>query len=273
MSTESNRVIFVVIDPSQDKPLALDRAIQAAKISTEQGLGSPALHLFMAVDYDNTDTSADNPAIRRDSSWLFERIVNPVRESGVEFKLEMSWSSDWYGSILAAAAAIQPELVMLPLVNRPNDRDRIFNDSIWRLLRTITCPVYLVRPNTPEARQIVLAAVNVQSHKPEYQSLNEKILDRGRFIAQISNAELHIVNAYKDSLHYPDRSKLARESQVDTANIHVRAGDPDQVIAEVAKELGADLVMVGLQGRNNRWRGNTSERILTKVAGDILTVN
>lgn len=274
MPSAAERVIFIVVDPAQDKPLALERALHTAKrASTDENETKLSLHVFLAVDFDNTDTSANNPAIHRDGVWFFERVINPLKASGLEYSLEMSWSSDWYGSIVSEARKHNAELIMLPMVNRPSGHERIFNESIWRLLRTAESPVLVVQPDSPEERKVILVAVNFQSHKPEYQRLNELILSRGRWLALRYNADLQIVNAYKDSLHYPDRSELANKTEVDTAKIHVKAGDPDEVIAAVAKKIGADLVVLGTRSRSNRWRGNTSEKIITKVDCDILAIS
>ncbi|HUH37297.1 MAG TPA: universal stress protein, partial [Spongiibacteraceae bacterium] len=79
--------------------------------------------------------------------------------------------------------------------------------------------------------------------------------------------------AYSDSLHHPDRSRLARESGVDRANIHTRVGDPEVVIADVAREIDADIVVLGTRSRASRWRGNTSERIITRVECDVLCIH
>ena len=119
----------------------------------------------------------------------------------------------------------------------------------------------------------MLAAVNVQSHKPEYQRLNDLIIKRARWMAEGYGADLHLVNAYDDSLNYPDRGQLANLSGIDSSNIHVRQGDPDEVIAKVVKDVDADIVVLGTQSRYNRWRGNTSERIITRIDCDILAIN
>lgn len=274
MSTEMPRIIFIVVDPAQDTPLALNRALNIAKRASQlQGNSTPKLHIFMGVDCDNTDTSANNPAIHRDGDWFFKQIIDPLQESGLEFSLEMSWSSDWYGSIISESKKYSPELIMLPLISRPSDHERIFNESIWRLLRTAESPVLVVQPGSPPERKTILAAVNFQSHKPEYQRLNDLIINRGRWVAETNNADLQIVNAYSDSLNYPDRAQLANATEVATDKIHVKSGDPDDVIADTAKEIGADLVVLGTRARSSRWRGNTSERIITKVDCDILTIN
>ena len=272
-TTYDLRSILIVVDPAQDKPLALERVLNTTRKAASGFLVPPKLYILPAVDCDNTDTSAENPAVYRNATWFFERIINPLQESGLEYSFEMSWSSDWYGSIISASEKLSPELIMLPLMSRPSGHERIFNESIWRLLRTAQSPVLVAKPESPQERKTILAAINIQSHKPEYQQLNDMIINRGQWLAASHDADLHIVNAYEDSLNYPDRAQLANKTQVDTANIHVKSGDPDDVIASVAKEIGADLVVLGTRKRSSRWRGNTSEKIVTRVACDILAIH
>ncbi len=96
--------IFIVVDPAQDNPLALERALMTAKlIDSDKAALRPSLHIFLAVDMDNTDTSAENAQIYRDGTWFFEKIIDPVQASGLEYTMEMSWSTDWYGSIIEGA--------------------------------------------------------------------------------------------------------------------------------------------------------------------------
>jgi universal stress protein E len=266
--------IFIVVDPAQDRPLALERAVITSKIfkGMEQG-DIPKVHVFLAVDADNTDTSADNPNIHRSSEWFLKRIVEPLKEAGGQYSVEISWSTDWYGSILKAAKEQNAERIMIPMVKKPGGSDRVFNESMWKMMRTAHCPVLIVQPDSPAERKTVLVAINIQSSKPEYQKLNDLIINRGQWLAKSYGADLHVVNAYKSSLRYPDRGELAKKTQVDTANIHVMAGNPEDVIPEVVKAVGADIVVLGTQSRSSRWRGNTSEKIITKVNCDILAIN
>lgn len=265
--------MFIVVDPSQDEPLALQRAIITAGMVRDAESNPPHLHVFMAVDMDNVDTSSDNDSLYRSGGWFFEKVYTPLQESGLSFSLEMCWSSDWYSSIIRSAKRMEADRIMLPLLGRAKARDWLFGESVWHLLRTAPCPVLIVRSGAKPTREKVLAAVNFQSHKPEYKRLNEVIIERGRWYADNYSAQLHLVNAYSDSLHYPDRSQIAQKSGVDNNQIHVRAGDPDDVIAEVAREIQADVVVLGTRARSSRWRGNTSERIINKVDCDILAIN
>ncbi len=277
MSDAVPRKFFIVVDPSQDEPLALDRALITAQVVNESaargGVEQLDIQVFIAVDADNVDTSADNDRVYRDAAWILDRVVKPLQDAGCQFSVEMSWSTEWYDSIIRAARRFGAERIMMPMVRRPSARDLLFGESVWHLLRTAECPVLLVQPGSRPRRNKILAAVNFQSHKPEYQRLNEEILARARWFAENYGAELHFVNAYSDSLHYPDRSALARKTGVENSNIHVRSGDPADVISSVASEIDADVVVLGTRARSSRWRGNTSERIITRVGCDILTVN
>lgn len=271
---ELPRKIFVVVDPAQDQLLAFDRAIiTAEKYSARKLDHKPYLNVLVAVDTDNNDTSAENAKMFRSIDWFREQLLKPLDNSGWDYDINISWSTDWYDAILQEIKRVDPDIIMLPLAQRPSTRERLFNESIWKLLRTANKPVLVTQPGDHFERKTILAAVNFQSHKEEYQRLNEIIIARGQWLAAAYDADLHIVNAYEDSLHYPDRSQLASRTAVDPAKIHVRAGAPADVIPTVAGEINADIVVLGIRSRYNRWRGNTLEKIITKVECDILAIN
>lgn len=266
--------ILVVVDPSQDEPLVIDRALHSASIMHSEGLNQhPKMHVFLCVDMDNVDTSAGNKNLRRDSTWFQTRIVEPLQKSNIQFTVEMSWSDDWYGAISDASERINADLIMLPMVKKPSASGRIFNESIWRLLRTAKCPVIILQPGAKPSREKTLAAVNFQSHKEEYRELNDVIIRTSHWIAKSYQSDLYVVNSYSDSLNYPDRSQLATKTQVDSSRIFVRAGEPDEVIASIAAEIDADMVVLGVRRRSSRWRGNTAEKIILNVDCDILAIN
>ncbi len=265
--------VLVVVDPSSSGGLlALERALSTNDEIAKTAYGKPLeIKVLLAVDTDSVDTSADNPAILRDSDWMMEKVVAPLSDRGYPFSVQVSWSTDWYGTILRVARAEQIDSIMLPLATKPHERGRLFNESVWRLMRTAQAPVLFAQPNSAPKRKVLLAALNVQSHKPEHQKLNESTLVRARGMASLFGAELHVVNAYEDSLNYPDRSQLVAMTGVDSANIHVMAGETDDVIRQVATKINADLLILGTRPRPNRWRGTTAERIITRLDCDIMT--
>jgi len=123
----------------------------------------------------------------------------------------------------------------------------------------------------------MLAAINIQKHDdPNYARLNEKILAKGQEIAEHYGADFYVVNAYKDSMHFPDRQHIMRISGLPSERVHAEEGDPATVISRYAKELGADTVLIGTmarQGASALMRGNTSEKVLSKLDVDVIALS
>jgi len=94
--------------------------------------------------------------------------------------------------------------------------------------------------------------------------------------ADMYGAELHIANAYLDSMNYPDRGRLANQTGLSSEFIHVESGYTDEAVAKVASKINADLVVMGTLGQNgliNSRRGNTAARVIAGLTQDIMVVN
>ena len=98
----------------------------------------------------------------------------------------------------------------------------------------------------------------------------------GKWLSENYGADFHVVNAYIDSMHYPDRGNLAKEAGLPSKNIHVVKGYTDEAVAETAKKLNADLVIMGTLGQTGlvkTRRGNTAERVISALDVDVAVVN
>jgi len=262
--------ILVLIEPSQDSLIALDRALTSAKLRKVP----PKLYLFICVDEANTDLKARNQSLFRSGNWLKE-LTAPIEGSGLEFDYELCWSLEWTEAVLNCADRIQPDIIFIPDYDVAVRRN-MFTNSKWELLRKSFCPVMIVRPNANSHRKVILAALNIQAEKEEYKLLNEKIISNGKRIASIYGADVYVINAYKDSMHYPNREKLLEFTGLDTEKVHVEEGDPADVVAKYADEINADMVIIGTlhrRGASALMRGNTSEKVLMKVGQDVLTLS
>ncbi len=89
------------------------------------------------------------------------------------------------------------------------------------------------------------------------------------------DTELHVISAYPSSdsfVHPPD---VAKALDIDRSHAHVRRGSAADIIPDVAKELEADLVIVGNIGRGGLSGitiGNTAEKILNNIPADVLVI-
>src|SRR5690606_9621514 len=160
----------------------------------------------------------------RDQRWFDEQIKAPLAEAGVEYLIEVCWSTEWQEAILQAAKTADANRIYLPVHAGTGSRRFLFTESKWSLLKSAYCPVVLIRPGAEGARKVVLAAVNFQATRDVQIELNKKILKAARDISDIYHADLHVVNGYMDSMNYPDRGRLVNETGLDQDKIHVDNG-------------------------------------------------
>jgi universal stress protein E len=264
--------IFVVVDPSDSNHIALERVVKTAKLANK----IPIVKVFIAVDADSVDTRAVNNNLFRDRSWFDTEILEPLKEVGIDFTVEVCWSSEWQKSIIHSSKPFNPDMIYLPVHERGKSTRLFFSESKWELLKSAHCPVALIQHSAKEKREVILAAVNFQTIRESQIELNKQILEVGQRLSDIYNAEFHVVNAYLDSMHYPDRSKLAKESGLEAERIHVEEGYTNEAVSAVANRLGADLVIMGTlnqMGMTKSRRGNTAERLISALDQDIVVVN
>ncbi len=144
------------------------------------------------------------------------------------------------------------------------------------MLREAKVPVMTIEPGAPDKREVILAAANVQTTNEEHAALNQKVLEQGKEMADFCDAQFHVVNAYQSSEDFPDRDRILRMVDVDRQNIHVDMGQPGEIIDEVARNIGADLVILGTTSRKGlraAFRRNLSEIVIEKLLIDVLTLN
>ncbi|MFT5085551.1 MAG: universal stress protein E [Lentisphaeria bacterium] len=270
MSTSER--IFVVVDPSASAHAALGRVIKTAI----QHSTPPVLKIFVAVDGDAVDTRCVNENLCRDQSWFDSEIKEVIAATGLDYSIEVSWSHEWQKSIFKASKHFSADRIYLPVHSRTSSSRFSFSESKWDLLKTANCPTVLIQPGATADRKVILAAINMQALEDEQRALNASILKWGREVAGIYNADLHVINAFRDSMNYPDRGKLARETELKADKIHVVQGYTDEAVSKTATELNADLVIMGTLGQNgmeSSRRGNTAERVIAALTQDVMVVN
>ena len=274
MSTEKEKFkLFVVVDPNDDEPHALLRAITTCRVRTDQQM---ELLIFIAVDQEAINTRANNDNLFRNQQWFHETIFKPLEDAGIDFQIAVSWSSEWQESIVQEVRRFSADMIYIPLHEKSNKIRFTFSESKWDLLKTANCPVVLIRPGSSSEYKTILAAVNFQALKPHQKDLNAKILDVAKTAAAHHKSDLHVVNGYLDSMHYPDRGRLANDTGLDSSHIHVQQGYTSEIVAEVANKIGADLVIMGTLGQTGKTRtrrGNTAERVISGLDIDTAVIN
>lgn len=202
------------------------------------------------------------------------------------------------------------DLVIKPSEN-PDWIDRLFGSDDMHLLRKCPCPVWLTKPKGKTKYKHILAAVDFKPLTPDPtdKALNESILTLSSFIALTDSANLHIVHAWDSPeagfasvwAENPEqiesqirdgarlRHKAGMENLVDefekligseayselSIKSHLPMGSARKAVPAMAKEIEADLVVIGTVARTGIPGfiiGNTAESILDQLTCSVLAL-
>jgi universal stress protein E len=264
------RKYLVVIDPAHERHLALERMVD---IVQQRGDFPMDFHVLIGFEAeDRTDGDSPIEVIRR-IDWVKE-ILKPVDELGIKYTTEFFWTRNWRHSIQEAAERYVCDTIML--CESSAEHKRTITDSKWDLVRHARCDVVICDEGTEGPYKCVLAAVNTQAKDPVHIAINQKIFERGQFLADYFGAEYHVVNAYKDSEDFPDRGLIGRMSGLARENIHRDMGKPEEVIAGVAEKIGADMIVLGISRRTGlaaKLSSHTTEKVMERVEIDVVALN
>ena len=263
--------LFVIINPTLVKHVALERAIQIANSASVK----PQIVVFISVDATRIEDTPSNENLHRDHDWLEKEICAPLKLNNVNFDILFSWCSNWTDSLMQVAESVGATMI---LMRRTPTIDSFFqfNFGKWNLFKKSKCPVLLVNGEAKTETGVVLAAVKWQTHDGEQKLLNRKILESAKAASTWCSDQLHVVNAYKDSISYPDRGSLLRNAGVANSNIHIVQGESTKVIASAAIGTEANLVVVGTKGHSynsSKIHPAKIERLLSLIDVDVLVVN
>jgi universal stress protein E len=261
--------LLVVVDPTSDNHPTIDRVLQQMHAGLPHY--KPEVTLLLAIDHSSTDTHASNPALFRDEQFL-HKLAEPLRDLGLATRIRISWSQDWADSIIANAEAVDATTV---LVSHPGETaSKSLSDEYWHLIRHCPVPVGIIQSNArADIAKTIVVSMDVQDSK--LGGLNKRILKAGKLTAEMHGAELHLINAYGDSSSYPDRGKIVAATGLANDHIHLKAGEPDEVLAEICRDLNPELVIIGATRRTGlkaALRGRKIGQILKNIHRHVYVV-
>jgi hypothetical protein len=264
------RKYLVIVDPSHEESLALERMLEIVRQERKWDL---EFHLLIGFESpDKTEPNAPTETVR--SFKELEALLVPLDELNVDYTAEFFWTRDWRKSITDAAERYGCDTIML--AESSAEHKTGITDSKWDLVRQATCDVVIVDEGTKAPIDCILAAVNTQATDAVHVALNERIIERGLFLSDYFGAEFHVVNAYKGSEDFPDRALIGRMSGLPRENIHRDMGKPEDVIAGIAEKIDADMVILGISTRKGlaaTFSSHTTEKVMEKITIDVVALS
>jgi universal stress protein E len=282
--------------PAVEKAAALARAC-GARLELFHAVSTP---LFLPTQ---SLASADLEALKRDTIDLLqcrlEKLAAAARRRRIAVTCSVAWDHPPHEAILRRADETGADLIVAQCPGGTR-RGALMRLTDWELLRNSERPVLLIRDPRPYRRSLVLAAVDPAHAHAKPADLDAAILSSAQTVAHALRGALHVVfanhpspvglsygnpllGAFPTGLTYDDLrqqqriafDELMSGSAVPDKRRHVHNGDAADVIPRAARDLDAQIVVMGAVSRSGLERlfiGNTAERVLTRLPCDVLVV-
>jgi nucleotide-binding universal stress UspA family protein len=201
--------------------------------------------------------------------------------------------------------------LVLKSAENPTFVERLFGSDDMHLLRKCPCPVWLTRADDKSNYASILAAVdfNPERADPTVEALNRSIIELACSLAVSDFAQLHLVHVWEVPGEtmirtWSDDAEAAVATYVEAARakreqgfqrlreqlsahlsaeglryvapqFHLCRGRPVTLIPDTARQVQADLVVMGTVARTGipgLFIGNTAEAILEQLQCSVLAV-
>lgn len=270
---QPNHRILVVVNPSQENDLALTRARQIATIT------GASLHLLAC---DRRNQHAD----------YLEKTTAELSEQGFKVTSQQSWRDSYHETIIQAQRAENCAMVIKQHFPENPLKRALLTPDDWKLLRYCPAPVLIVKSEQDWKQGTILAAVDVGNSGAEHRALHASLMTNAQAAVRISGAKLHVFSAYPapmlsaadptfqlretiEARYREQAAEFINSFELDENCVHLQEGPADVLIPRKAKELGAQLTIVGTVARtglSGALIGNTAEIVLDTLETDVLVV-
>jgi universal stress protein E len=295
--------ILVVADPVNTPQIALSRALSLATLQDDVKV--KLILVIYDLSYELTSLfSSDERQAMQDAIIAEEQKSFTLQLEkdypSANISLKLVWHKRPFESILKEAAEHNHDLIVKSTHHHSKLSAVVFTPTDWHLLRKSLCPVLLVKDHEWPTNGNIVAAIQVldgTNFNVDLDTINKRITQEAIQLKELFSANIHLVNAYPSTpehiaIEIPNFDSIAynheienhhKESMLDHAhsfniseqNVHVQSGSPEEVIADVVKEINAELVIVGAPTRNGIsafFIGNTAEMVIDSINCDLLAL-
>jgi universal stress protein E len=295
------KILVAVKNPDRRRNAVHDKAIRLAKtlgasLEFFNAIAEPVfLEIAPLTGHSLAEIKEEALALRKKR---LGKLVDRARSMGVDSTATVEWDFPPHEAIVRRAVRSRADLIIAEC----HEGKRLWTMRLtdWELLRASPVPVLLLRSPKPWRRNTVLAAVDPSHAHAKPTRLDALIVEHGRQFAKSLHGKFHLMHAvYPSAIGLTmvdpgidgalmaaiydqqkeqaskDFAEFAKRARVPRQNRHMVERDPVTGIAEVAKRVGADVLVMGAVSRSGIKRlliGNTAERVLGSLACDVLVV-
>lgn len=297
------KILVAVKQPGARALPAVDKAVQLARASgasielyhsiTERVLADPyAERLNYLADFERQTEQRYTQSL--------ESVAEAVRKKGVKVRATADWDYPAHDAIVRRARHDDVDLIIAEChAGKRRATPWLLHLTDWELLKTSPVPVLLVKSAKPWKSPVILAAVDPAHAHAKRAALDSEILEAASKLRDTLRGSLEAMHSYEPlppavlmgfgasgtaaSELAAERGKQARKLLQEALNgysktqvlRHLVPGRPVDAIAQVARETGCSILVMGAVSRSGLKRvfiGNTAERVLDALACDVLVV-
>ncbi len=292
--------ILAIIDPADEEQKSLKRAVELAQ---KTNASITALLVVYDFSYEMTTmlSQQERDLMRRcmveeRTVWLDE-ILAPFACQVSQLHPLVEWHSRPFESIIKHVLREDFDLIIKATHKHHLFHSVIFTPTDWHLIRKAPAPVLLVKDHAwPENGQVI-AAINAANEEKHHVDLNHSIIETAQLFSEYLHAKTHLLNCYPGTPvnltvelpefdptqyrhairqhHENSTYQYAEKHGINEENCMVKEGLPQSLINDVAKEIDAELIVIGTVGRTGlsaALLGNTAEHLLDAANCDVLAI-
>lgn len=292
--------LLVVIEPKRDRQVALMRALEIARYNPKVTI--TVLRLVYDFSYDihilnrlrEKETRED---VLSTHKAQLDELIKPLQEkTDAHIIPKVVFARDIAESIISELEVGKYDL-LIKAANHHGVLDAIiFTPIDWYLLRNAKVPVIIAKDHEWTDGGNIVVALDFTTK--ERNLTNIILLREAQALATITNSTIHLVNSapvvlpsimlevphyapevYAQNIFDEHKKRLldfARQHNISEFNCHLAEGMPDDVIPELCKKIGANVVLIGSAGRSGALAaliGNTCEEIVDYIDADLIVLN
>ena len=291
--------VLLVLDQTLDNNTALKRAMQLCQEHDANLFVTTYVYNHACEEGSLSDLEMRHELksmlLEQAQDWaekLFEEHYLPK-----DTPLSICWSDHAYQAVLDNTEEASFDLVIKAAAKHHNILERVLQHQDWNLLKYSPAPVLLVKGKTSWDARTIINAVDATSFDDAHKIINEHIFEFTEILNQDNKYQVHLVNSYPlmsltlaslpdapipedlqqyiQQQHVDACERLAEKFNISDEKIHVLEGDPETVITDVAKELDADVIAIGVlvdDELQSTILGSTVEHVLDATQSDVLVI-
>lgn len=295
--------ILVLLEPQDEQGALLEKAERLATALDAR------VKLFACVyDHALADGGILDPTRFR-VRWLehlrekFHTIAEPLQARGLEVVADAAWHNPIHEGIEQEIECSGVQLVMKSTRPHTLMSRSFFSHTDWQLIRCCPAPLLLVKARSWSAHSRMVAAVDPMHPNDRPGSLDRRILDAGRHLAEALGGELHAIHVrppsslsaaasssrgwqmpiFADTAFAEAEEKelratiydLTRSFGIPEGRVHIESGHVADILAEFAEREAMELIIMGAVSRSRLhdfFIGHSAEQVLESLTSDVLIV-